>query len=112
VLVNLLKFDGISGCVLCRDEALPGTRLVAWKEIATGTSKRAAVVIASGRFPAVSITFCVLLERPYCAAAFSNYVNNQEIALATARICSAKCDPEASDQRSGVASGNPQQETP
>jgi acyl-CoA thioesterase I len=31
--------------------------------------------------------------------------------LATAGICSAKCDPETPDQRSGVASGSPQQET-
>jgi hypothetical protein len=71
------------------------------------SSKRVAVVPASGCFPAGSITFCVLLGRPYCTAAFSSYVKKQEIALAMARICSAKCDSETSDQRSGVASGKP-----
>jgi hypothetical protein len=72
--VNWLSIDGISGCVLYRHEALPGNRLAAWQELPGSTSKPVAVVSASGRFPVVSITFYVLVGRPYCAAAFSNYL--------------------------------------
>jgi hypothetical protein len=63
-------------------------------------------------FAAVPITFCVFPGMLYCTAAFSDYVRTTRDCLGAAGICSANCDPETSDQRSGVASGSPQQETP